>query len=147
MSDVDWTTPTEPDAQTVDAKPELAFDSLPRFVADFFLEVAVRHEQPRQWCRQWWDHEEAVLRLEALWDAFEALRVEPGTGTAVWIRDFLDPTVAVLTNPDTTPFKRCDARKGIHQVDEPWLTDEPPVGMFRTYSASSSAGEPAEDEG
>lgn len=145
MSDVDWTTPAEP-ASVDDTDPALAFESLPAFVRDFFLEVAVRHEQPKQWCRQWWDHEEAVLRLEALWDAFEALRVEPGTGTAVWIRDYLDPTVAVLTNPDSTPFKRCDARKGQHQADPAWPVDEPPEGMFRTYSASSAADESAADE-
>lgn len=138
MSDLDWAAPEEsgdesaPTASAVESA--LAFASLPDFVEGFFVEVAVRHQQPRQWCRKWWDHEEAVMRLEALWDAFEALRVEPGTGTAVWIRDYLDPAVAALTNPDTTPFKLCDARKGQHGVEEPWSLDEPPEGMFRVYS-------------
>lgn len=143
MSDVDWTTPAEPSTEsaTVDGiGPVLAFESLPVFVRDFFLEVAVRHEQPKQWCRQWWDHEEAVIRLEALWDAFETLRVEPGTGTAVWIRDYLDPTVAALTNPDTTPFKRCDARKGQHVAHDAWPVDEPPEAMFRTYATHGYSG-------
>lgn len=143
MSDLDWAAPEEGESEPVSGEEEnaLAFASLPEFVRDFFLEVAVRHEQPKQWCRQWWDHEEAVMRLEALWDAFETLRVEPGTGTAVWIRDYLDPCVAALTNPDTTPFKRCNARKSEHFVDEPWPVDDPPDGMFRVYGTGTGSDE------
>lgn len=127
----DWTE-AAPESDTV--QPGMAFASLPEFVEDFFVEVAVRHTLPENWCRQWWDHEEAVLRLEALWDAFETLRVEPGTGTAVWIRDYLDPTVAALTDPETSPFRKCRARHGEHVVEEPWPVTPAPAGMFQRYA-------------
>ena len=142
MSETDWTQEiTDPGSEegASRAAADLAFSSLPAFVEDFFLEVCLRHEVSA-WCPKWWDHEEAVLRLEALWDAFEALRQEPGTGTAVWIRDYLDPTVAVLTSPETTPFRGCDARRGAHQVAPALTAAPPPHGMFFT-STSTSADE------
>lgn len=140
MSDDDWTVgPADesPEAEADrDQPPELAFYSLPEFVEDFFLQVAARHTLSENWCPMWWDHEEAVLRLEALWDAFEALRLEPGTGTAVWIRDFLDPTVSALTNPETTPFRRCNVRRNEHLAEEPWPAAPAPDGMFRNYATA-----------
>lgn len=129
MTDTDWTAEVEEHASD---EPQLAFASLPEFVDGFLLLVAVRRPSVAHWCPQWWDHEEAVLRLEALWDAFEALRVEPGTGTAVWIRDYLDPTMDRLTSPETSPFRACRAREGKHVVDEPLTSIPPPPGMFRS---------------
>jgi len=123
----------------------LAFSSLPAFVEGFFLEVCLRHEVSA-WCPKWWDHEEAVLRLEALWDAFEALRREPGTGTAMWIRDYLDPTVAVLTSPETTPFRGCDARRGAHQVAPALTTAPPPPGMFVVHTTADEDTPSAETD-
>lgn len=122
--------------------PALAFPSLPEFVNDFLLEVAVRHLAPERgrWCVQWWDHEEAVLRLESLWDAFEALRVEPGTGLAVWIRDYLDPTMGALTG-ENSPFRKCDHREGKHEVTPRWPHEEPPAGMFRRATSEAETSE------
>lgn len=131
MTGVDWTQEPAED-ETTGLAADLAFPSLPEFVDGFLLEVAVRHLPPERgrWCITWWDHEEAVLRLEALWDAFEALRMEPGTGMAVWIRDYLDPTMGALTG-ETSPFRGCDHREGKHKVIPPWPHEEPPAGMFR----------------
>lgn len=132
MSEVDWATSAEESSEV--PGPALAFASLPDFVRDFFVVVAVRHDRPSsaKWCPKWWDHEEAVLRLEALWDAFEALRLEPGTGMAVWIRDYLDPAVAALTHEVTSPFRGCDPRRGEHTVADVWPLEDPPTGMFRS---------------
>lgn len=105
--------------------------------------MCLRHEVSA-WCPKWWDHEEAVLRLEALWDAFEALRREPGTGTAVWIRDYLDPTVAALTSPETTPFRGCDARRGAHHVGRALTADAPPPGMFVVHTIEDEDASSAE---
>lgn len=138
MSEMDWTQgPGEQEAPEAEA-PSLAFASLPEFVHDFFVVVAVRHTKPALWCSKWWDHEEAVLRLEALWDAFEALRLEPGTGMAVWIRDYLDPTVAALTSDVLSPFRECDDRRGKHVVSDPWPVAEPPEGMFRRTTTEAA---------
>ncbi|WP_235532561.1 DUF4913 domain-containing protein [Nocardioides sp. Root140] len=79
------------------------------FVNDFLSKVYARpvHRQTSwKWCSHWWDHPEAVSRLEALWKAFEALRQDPGTGGAVWWRDYADPTMAALADPEGT-FAEC----------------------------------------
>jgi hypothetical protein len=59
------------------------------------------------WCSSWWDHPEAVQRLEALWLAWEHLRLDPGDGMSTWWVDHADPHLAVLCNPDVGPFGQC----------------------------------------
>jgi len=79
------------------------------FVRDFLVKVharPVRDQLSWRWCSQWWDHPEAVSRLEALWKAFEVLRRDPGTGAATWWRDYADPTMAALSDAGGT-FARC----------------------------------------
>lgn len=63
------------------------------------------------WCPQWWAHGEAVSRLEALWRAWEHLRLDGGTGMAVWWKDYADPTMAVLFDPQG-PFAGCSTDRG-----------------------------------
>jgi hypothetical protein len=61
------------------------------------------------WCPQWWEHPEAVARLHALWLAWQELTdPETGgrTGPAVWHRDYLDPCMAHLRDPQG-PFCAC----------------------------------------
>lgn len=142
MSETDWTQEIADPATDEDgeASPALAFTSLPSFVEDFLLQVCLQHPVEK-WCSKWWDHEEAVLRLEALWDAFEAMRTDPGTGTATWIRDFLDPTIASLTSEVTSPFRQCDPRRSAHSVEPRLSAVSPPSGMFAIH------GEPANRSG
>ncbi len=59
-----------------------------------------------RWCRQWWQHAEAITRLTALWHSWEALRLEPGTGMATWLRDHLDHHLIVLLGRGG-PFAQC----------------------------------------
>ena len=59
-----------------------------------------------RWCRQWWQHAEAITRLTALWHSWETLRLEPGTGMAVWLRDHLDHQLTVLLGRGG-PFAQC----------------------------------------
>ena len=59
-----------------------------------------------RWCPQWWLHAEAITRLTALWHSWEALRLEPGTGIAIWLRDHLDHQLAVLMGRGG-PFAQC----------------------------------------
>ena len=110
------------------------FASLPEFVAEFLLPVW-RRPPPSAWCPKWWEHPEAVLRLEALWDAFEALRMQPGTGVAIWIRDYLDPTMASLTTKETSPFTKCRAAAGDHVIPDPWPAEPAPLGLFTSYNS------------
>ena len=64
------------------------------------------HGDLREWCEQWWQHAEALSRMDALWRAWEALRLDPGTGLSVWWRDHADHHLAALLDADG-PFKAC----------------------------------------
>ncbi|MCG3039014.1 DUF4913 domain-containing protein [Streptomyces sp. S1A] len=67
----------------------------------------------RPWCRQWYEHPEAVARLHALWLAWQQLTdVEAGpAGPSTWHRDHLDPTLLQLRAPDG-PFAACTTNPG-----------------------------------
>ncbi|WP_223840499.1 DUF4913 domain-containing protein [Saccharopolyspora pogona] len=74
------------------------------------------------WCPQWWQHPEAILRLEALWRAWEFLRTDGTVGMSVFVRDHLDPHLNFLMNRELSPLSKC--RKG-HQGQEDQLPVEP----------------------
>lgn len=80
---------------------------------------------PYRWSARWWNNPEAVLRLSALWRAWEALRLDPGTGLSVWIRDHADYHLSVLFDPDG-PFKRSDDRS---TLDQPLPYEPTPPGL------------------
>ncbi|SDG76752.1 DUF4913 domain-containing protein [Pseudonocardia oroxyli] len=70
------------------------------------------------WCPLWWEHPEAVFRLEALRRAWQDHVALPGASMSIWIRDHLDPCLRVLLAADG-PFVDCahDARteaRGTH---------------------------------
>lgn len=94
----------------------------------------------RRWDPNWWQYEEAGSALEALWQAFETLRLEPGTGMAVFFRDFLYPIMDRITAVDGpfwnhhTPPPHVDS----NTIPAPWETTPTPTGWFR------DAGDPRE---
>jgi hypothetical protein len=112
--------PDEPD--------EPYFTGLLEFVTDGFAPVYCRATSPTvRWCPRWWDHAEAIYRLEALWRTWELYRLEPRLGIASWLRDYLDPQLAALTSP-TGPFAQCTDER--HSPIKPLRTDYPPEGYF-----------------
>lgn len=83
------------------------FPDLEAWVHEFFVLTFGRPDDQICWCAHWWDHPEAVLRLDALWRTWEvAAASESVTAMAVWIRDHLDPGLAVLF-ARTGPFAAC----------------------------------------
>lgn len=74
-----------------------------------------------KWCQCWWDHAEAIARLEALRRAWVALSGVEGIGLVTYF-DYLDRTLSVLTS-DTGPFARCGPR---HHTVERTLGHIPP---------------------
>lgn len=136
--DLDLEDQVEPSASA-----ETRFASLPDFVSEFLVQIWRRELLAGCWCDVWWEHPEAVLRLEATWDAFEALRLEPGTGVSVWTRDHLDYHMRVLTTRETSPFYRCDITKQRHHTPEAWPAVDAPAGMFREVSADPDEGRDA----
>lgn len=110
---------------------------VPRFASvEAFVQAYVlpnwRHPRGRQshWCHQWWKHDEAITRLEALWEAFEATRLRPGELSRWWILEF-DPHLAALTSSEGT-FARCgENNHQQHHVTEPlWPCEPAPHGLF-----------------
>ena len=112
--------------------PGLFHPSLDRFVARFLAPTYRRHVdgRSRTWCPAWWRHEEAIARLEALWRAWEHLRLDPATGASVWFRDHADHHMPILLDPDTGPFKHCSAEKGHSSRMERLPLEQPPPGLF-----------------
>ena len=89
------------------ARPEPLYDSVENWVTGIFLPIFRRPLGGEyRWCREWWQHAEAITRLTALWHSWEALRLEPGTGMAVWLRDHLDHQLTVLLGRGG-PFAQC----------------------------------------
>lgn len=88
--------------------PEAVYGSVEEFVASYLLPLYRRavSGQGTTWCAQWWRHPEAWVRLDALWRAWEYLRLDPATGMSVWLRDHADPHMAVLLSADG-PFRGC----------------------------------------
>ncbi len=80
------------------------------------------------WCPEWWKHAEGIARLEALWRAWEHLRLDPATGSSVWFRDHCDHHMAVLLNADG-PFKGCKPDKHAERM-APLPLHPPPPGLF-----------------
>ncbi|GAB93457.1 DUF4913 domain-containing protein [Gordonia rhizosphera] len=95
-------------------EPQPEFGSVYEFVDTHLVRIYARkvtHKQDRRWCPRWFEHPEAVSRLEALWRAYEALRLDPATGMSTWWRDHADYHMKMLMAPDG-PFEACSADQG-----------------------------------
>ncbi|MDN5915559.1 MAG: DUF4913 domain-containing protein [Pseudonocardia sp.] len=96
---------TGTEAQTGDG--ELDVDTLIEWVHDTVTSVIARPLRGElTWCPLWWEHPEAVFRLEALRRAWTELAPEPGAAMSIWIRDHLDPCLRELLTP-LGPFADC----------------------------------------
>jgi hypothetical protein len=112
--------------------PELFYASVEEFVREQLAPMyrrVVDDGSQRTWCPEWWRHGEALSRLEALWRAWEHLRLDPATGMSVWFRDHADHHMAVLFDPEG-PFKRCSVTKGHGERLEALPLSEPPAELF-----------------
>ncbi|MBO0854776.1 MAG: DUF4913 domain-containing protein [Nocardia sp.] len=81
------------------------------------------------WCKEWWRHSEAVLRLDAVWRAWEYLRQDAKTGMSNWFLEHADPQMSKLLDP-AGPFKYCSVRHGHKDLLTPLPLIRPPKGMF-----------------
>lgn len=109
----------------------LRFASLPLFVEGYVL-PNWRHKRPKEinWCRSWWLHSEAIVRLTVLWEAFEAMRLEPPPSLSVLWRDHIDVHMAALTS-DSGTFAQCDPVAGTHRPQPMWPAAAAPAGLFK----------------
>ena len=109
--------------------PEPVFENVEEFVVQRFLPVYTRpfRQGGIHWCAQWWRHPEAISRFQALWHAWEVLRLEHGTGLARWYRDHLDPMADRLFSP-TGPFHACTPE--VHNEPEVMPSEPTPPDWF-----------------
>jgi len=122
--------PKTPDSHGV--KPQLHFGSVDEFVRDYLRHVYKRRIDGRNrcWAARWWEHDEAVIRLEALWRSWEHLRLDAATGMSVWWRDHADHHMAALMDPDG-PFGAATEDEDTCKRGEPLPYLPPPEGLFR----------------
>ncbi len=113
--------------------PELVYQNVEEFVNVHLTEIYKRDVGPTstyRWSAEWWRSAEAVSRLESLWRAWEALRLDPATGMSVWWRDHADHHMNVLMST-TGPFARSEPKAYGSKGDR--LPCEPaPLGLFQT---------------
>lgn len=69
-----------------------------------------------RWCTRWYEHDEAIARLEALRRAWEEHVAQPGAGMSTWYISHHDPHITALTAPGG-PFWQCSP--GHHQPARP----------------------------
>src|SRR6266404_6667170 len=108
--------------------PEPVYSSVEEWVTSHFLPMFRRPLGGEyRWCAQWWRHAEAITRLTALWHTWEALRLQPGTGMATWLRDHLDHHLPVLLGR-TGPFSMCSEDEHIDPRQA--TAEQPPSGWW-----------------
>jgi len=114
-----------------DQAPQLYYASLPEFVGGFLAGVYARNfdTKGRTWCPAWWNHTEAVVRLDALWRAWEHLRHDPALGISTWLRDHGDHHMTALMAQDG-PFQGCTPTRGHTTREWRCLPIEPPPGSL-----------------
>jgi hypothetical protein len=121
------------------SSPEPYYSGVQEFVESWLLPIYRRsiRGHTRTWCPCWWQHREAVSRLDALWRAWEVLRLDAGTGLSVWWRDHADHHLTILLDADG-PFKGCEDGHSDRPL-EPLPYQQPP-GIFQR----DTTGLPAE---
>jgi len=108
------------------------YPNVVEFVENYLSMVYLRQvtdTSDAAWCPQWWQHTEAVVRLDALWRAWEYGRQDPRQGLSKWFLKHADPQMKQLFNP-RGPFKYCTVRAGHQSQVSPLPITMEPSGMF-----------------
>nr|WP_255258368.1 DUF4913 domain-containing protein [Arthrobacter sp.] len=109
--------------------PALMFATSEQFLHHQLLPLYIRIIDSRNntWCQQWFRHPEALSRVDALWRAWEHLRLDGKLGSSVWWKDHADPHMAVLLS-QKGPFHECDLER--HKDPAPIPCQTAPEGWF-----------------
>ena len=122
-----------------DEAPDPLYGSVEEWVDRHFLPMYRRPLGGEyRWCKQWWKHAEAITRLTALWQSWEAMRLQPGTGMISWLRDCLDHQLPVLLGRGG-PFAACSEDE---HIDPRTARADPPLAGW--WDAGSD--EPGTDD-
>lgn len=129
----DYTPAESEDGAVAEEAASLYYESVDEFVREHLRYVYRRPINGRQrvWAANWWRYEEAIIRLEALWRAWEHLRLDGATGMSVWWRDHADHHMPMLMDPDGA-FAAADpsAPENLARKGQPLPYTRPPEGLF-----------------
>ncbi|WP_240987093.1 DUF4913 domain-containing protein [Arthrobacter sp. Soil736] len=94
---------------------ELVFGSTAQWVEEYLVPMYRReisaNGSTTTWCPEWWRHAEAIIRFEALWRAWEHLRLDGKTGMSVFMKDHMDHHLPILLD-GKGPFDGCSVDRG-----------------------------------
>jgi len=110
-----------------------------RFFTDFLAPTYRRKtiDNPEMmWCPRWFAHPEARGRVEALWRAWEHLRLDQTTGLSVWWKDHADHHMSKLLSPEGT-FKDCSKT---HRLPHPLPSEDIPAVFFTGETETTVEG-------
>ncbi|WP_430648084.1 DUF4913 domain-containing protein [Agromyces sp. GXS1127] len=116
--------------------PQTYYGSVDEFVREKIVTSyrrLVGPQAPYRWAADWWSYPEAVSRLDALWRAWEHLRLDGVTGASVWWRDHADHHMRMLLDKDG-PFM---TSKDMNDPGEPLPYTAPPEGLFPDVRAQA----------
>jgi len=120
-------TALEPDPDA--AEPDLFYGSVDEFVREYLIKIyrrPVGAQNGSKWAARYWEYPEALSRLDALWRAWEHLRLDPATGMSAWWRDHADHHMPVLLSP-SGPFAASDDQ---NKRGEPLPYEAPDPDLF-----------------
>ena len=132
------------------ANPKPVFTDVVSFVNRYIAPATgTRLGGPVAWCPRWWEHPTAILRLTALWRAWETLRLEPAGMSAWWVGHY-DAHMKALLDADRGPFYRCTKahqaaeaapaplpRRPIGARPTPWSPERTPRSWNRSTTTAS----------
>jgi len=86
------------EAEEAPAAVQPFYGSVDEFVREFLVKTYRRRIDGKGavWAADWWRYPEAVCRLDALWQAWEVLRLDPALGLSAWWKDHADHHMGVL---------------------------------------------------
>jgi hypothetical protein len=108
------------------AEVETYFPDVYAWVEHWLLPHWKRDPSTARWDPRWWEYTEVLSRFEALWRAWEFLRLEGATGMAVFFRDYLDTAMPIITAADG-PFWRVERVQATRHLPDRWASEPPPA--------------------
>lgn len=123
----------EPNGSAETGEPTTLYGSLDEWVREHLRKSYCPRidGKNRIWSAQWWRYPEALIRLDAIWRAWESLRLDAATGLSIWWRDHADYHLNVLMNPATSPFPAVYEDAANTSERGEWLPYEaPPKELF-----------------
>ncbi|MDR0488801.1 MAG: DUF4913 domain-containing protein [Propionibacteriaceae bacterium] len=100
------------------------------------------------WTSRWFDSAEVVIRMEAMWRAFESARLESGPAMSIWLKEHVDYHMTLILAPEGPLYAYGYNYSDQVTQGEPLPVIAPPLGMFskETIGDRLAAAEAAESQ-